>query len=120
MGRRRPLGALATRETSTWTGRYNCLRPGDRMLTGGKVRNPRAVEVLETLRRETSWDGGSKSPVSSPKPGTGGPETGDLGSGTRRGRGIALRYRHVGAGKTELLLRLLPDGTIEALTGNAD
>jgi CO/xanthine dehydrogenase Mo-binding subunit len=31
-----------------------------------------------------------------------------------------LRYRHVGAGKTELLLRLLPDGTIEAITGNAD
>jgi len=26
----------------------------------------------------------------------------------------------VGAGKTELLLRLMPDGTIEALTGNAD
>ncbi len=79
----------------------NCLRPGDRMLTGGKIRNPRAVEVLETLRRETRYDSLPKLP-----PG--------------KGRGIALRYRHVGAGKTELLLRLMPDGTIEALTGNAD
>src|SRR5439155_14082641 len=34
----------------------NCLRPGDRMISGGKIRNPRAVEVLETLRRETNWD----------------------------------------------------------------
>ena len=79
----------------------NCLRPGDRMITGGKIRNPRAVEVLETLRRETGWDALPKLP-----PG--------------KGRGLALRYRHVGSGKTELLLRLLPDGTVEALTGNAD
>jgi CO/xanthine dehydrogenase Mo-binding subunit len=79
----------------------NCLRPGDRMITGGKIRNPRAIEVLETLRRETGWDTRPKLP-----PG--------------KGRGLALRYRHVGSGKTELLLRLLPDGTVEALTGNAD
>ena len=41
----------------------NCLRPGDRMLTGGKVRNPRAVEVLETLRRETNWERSQESRV---------------------------------------------------------
>jgi CO/xanthine dehydrogenase Mo-binding subunit len=78
----------------------NCLRPGDRMINGAKVRNPRAAEVLETLRRETNW--------------------GTTPTLPNRGRGVALRYRHVGAGKTELLLRLQPDGTIEALTGNAD
>jgi xanthine dehydrogenase molybdenum-binding subunit len=33
---------------------------------------------------------------------------------------VALRHRHVGAGKTELLLRLAPDGDVEAITGNAD
>jgi CO/xanthine dehydrogenase Mo-binding subunit len=78
----------------------NCLRPGDRMLNGGKIRNPRAVEVLERLREETNWG-------QTPLP-------------PNHGRGVILRYRHVGAGKTELLLRLQPDGTVEALTGNAD
>jgi carbon-monoxide dehydrogenase large subunit len=78
----------------------NCLRPGDTLLNGEKVRNPRAVEVLETLRRETSWGQTTRVP--------------------NRGRGVALRYRHVGAGKSEVLLRLAGDGTIEAITGNAD
>jgi CO/xanthine dehydrogenase Mo-binding subunit len=78
----------------------NCLRPGDTTITGEKIRNPRAVEVLETLRRETNWGHTPRQP--------------------NRGRGVALRHRHVGAGKTELLLRLLSDGTVEAVTGNAD
>ncbi|MBM2812753.1 MAG: hypothetical protein HW416_3512 [Chloroflexi bacterium] len=78
----------------------NCIRPGDTGLSGEKVRNPRAVEVLETLASETGWGKTPKLP--------------------NRGRGLALRYRHVGAGKTELLLRLMPDGAIEAITGNAD
>jgi carbon-monoxide dehydrogenase large subunit len=78
----------------------NCLRPGDVAISGEKIRNPRAVEVLETLRDETNWGNTPRQP--------------------NRGRGIALRHRHVGAGKTELLLRLLPDGTVEAITGNAD
>jgi len=89
----------------------NCLRPGDRMINGAKVRNPRAAEVLETLRRETNWGQTPRPPLPSPPEGQ---------RAWVRGRGIALRYRHVGAGKTELLLRLQPDGTIEALTGNAD
>ena len=33
----------------------NCLREGDTTITGGHVSRPRAVEVLETLRRETNW-----------------------------------------------------------------
>jgi len=78
----------------------NCLRPGDTSITGEKIHNPRAVEVLETLRDETNWGKTPRLP--------------------NRGRGVALRHRHVGAGKTELLLRLLPDGNVEAITGNAD
>src|SRR5581483_4257614 len=78
----------------------NCLKPGDTTLTGEKVRNPRAVEVLETLRRETRWDERARTP--------------------NRGQGVALRYRHVGEGKTELLFRLAPDGAVEIITGNAD
>jgi carbon-monoxide dehydrogenase large subunit len=78
----------------------NCLRAGDTSITGEKIRNPKAVDVLETLRRETSWGQTTKLP--------------------NRGRGVALRHRHVGAGKTELLLRLAPDGDVEAITGNAD
>jgi carbon-monoxide dehydrogenase large subunit len=78
----------------------NCIRSGDTTLNGGRIRNPRGVDVLEALRRETRW--------------------GQEPKAANRGRGIALRHRHVGAGKTELLLRLLPDGNVEALTGNAD
>lgn len=78
----------------------NALRPGDTNPTGEHVRNPRAVEVLETLRRETSW--GQK-----PLP-------------PNHGRGVVLRSRHVGEGQTEVILRLLPQGMIEALYGAPD
>ncbi|MFN0073574.1 MAG: xanthine dehydrogenase family protein molybdopterin-binding subunit [Chloroflexota bacterium] len=78
----------------------NCLREGDSTVTGGHVSRPRAVEVLETLRRETNWDQRPKRP--------------------NVGRGIALRDRHVGAGKGEVVFRLMPDGTVEALVGTAD
>ena len=78
----------------------NCLRPGDTMLGGGKIRDPMAVEVLEALRKETNWDAAPKLP--------------------NRGRGLALRFRHVGEAKSELLLRLAADGTVEAITGHAD
>jgi CO/xanthine dehydrogenase Mo-binding subunit len=78
----------------------NCVRPGGGALGGEKIRNPRAAEVLERLGQETRWSERASTP--------------------NRGRGIALRHRHVGTGKTELLLRLMPDGTVEAVTGNAD
>lgn len=78
----------------------NCLRPGDTMLNGGKIRKPMAVEVLERLRTETNWEAAPKSP--------------------NRGRGLALRFRHVGEAKSELLLRLASDGTVEVITGHAD
>jgi CO/xanthine dehydrogenase Mo-binding subunit len=79
----------------------NALRDGDTNPAGQKVRNPRAVEVLEALRRESGWDAWQR-------------------KGSGHGRGIALRCRHVGQGATEIALRLLPDGTIEALYGTPD
>jgi CO/xanthine dehydrogenase Mo-binding subunit len=78
----------------------NCLRPGDTMLSGGKIRNPMAVDVLEALRKESNWGQTPKLP--------------------NRGRGLALRFRHVGEAKSELLLRLAPNGSVEAITGHAD
>ena len=87
----------------------NCLREGDTTITGGHTDRPRAVEVLEALRRETNWD----HPLTPPSPPEG-------ARGTLRGRGIALRDRHVGAGKTEILFRLQPNATVEALYGTPD
>jgi CO/xanthine dehydrogenase Mo-binding subunit len=79
----------------------NALRDGDTNPAGAAVRNPRAIEVLETLRRETNWDAWQR-------------------KGPNHGRGIALRCRHVGQGATEIALRLLPDGSIQALYGTPD
>ncbi|HLQ32984.1 MAG TPA: xanthine dehydrogenase family protein molybdopterin-binding subunit [Chloroflexota bacterium] len=79
----------------------NALHDGDTNPAGQKVRNPRAVEVLEALRRESNWDSWQR-------------------KGPNHGRGVALRCRHVGQGATEIALRLLPDGTIEALYGTPD
>lgn len=78
----------------------NALRPGDTNTSGERVRNPRAVEVLETLRRETHWGQRPLPP--------------------NHGRGVVLRSRHVGDGRTEIILRLLPQGVIEALYGAPD
>jgi carbon-monoxide dehydrogenase large subunit len=77
----------------------NVLREGDTTILGGRIRNPKAVEVLETLRREVKWD--------SPLP-------------PNHGRGLAVRHRHVGQGKAALLLRLLASGSVEMLTGTPD
>jgi CO/xanthine dehydrogenase Mo-binding subunit len=78
----------------------NALRPGDTGLTGEHFRNPRAVEVLERLREETGWGAQPLPP--------------------NHGRGVALRARHVGEGKGELLVRLLPDARIEVLSATSD
>ncbi|HLY66660.1 MAG TPA: xanthine dehydrogenase family protein molybdopterin-binding subunit, partial [Chloroflexota bacterium] len=79
----------------------NALRDGDTNPAGADVRNPRAVEVLEALRRESKWDDWQR-------------------KGPNHGRGISLRSRHVGQGATQIVLRLLPDGRIEALYGTPD
>lgn len=78
----------------------NALREGDSSPAGHPVRNPRAVEVLEALREAAAW-GRRPLPLN-------------------RGRGIALRSRHVGQGRTGVVLRLLPDGRLEFLYGTPD
>src|SRR5579871_370070 len=78
----------------------NAIRDDDTTVTGSRIHNPRAVHVLEALRAATDW---GKHPLA-----------------PNHGRGIALRHRDVGQGKTEILLRLLPGGRIEALYGTPD
>lgn len=78
----------------------NALREGDRGTGNERFREPRAVEALQALRRETRW---GERPL---PPG--------------RGRGLALSARHIGTGKTSVTLRLLPSGQIEVVTGLAD
>jgi len=78
----------------------NALRPGDRGPAGELIREPRAVEVLETLRRQTHWERKALPP--------------------NHGRGIALMSRHIGSGKTSVTFRLRQDGAIEVLTGLPD
>jgi CO/xanthine dehydrogenase Mo-binding subunit len=80
--------------------RRNAMRTGETNLTGGLIHNPRAVQVMERLRTETQWGQKPKAP--------------------NRGRGIALRNRHVGQGKAELLVRLLENAQIEVLSGAPD
>jgi CO/xanthine dehydrogenase Mo-binding subunit len=77
----------------------NALRPGDSGPARERYRNPRAVEVLETIRDKTAW--------ASPLP-------------PNHGRGVALRHREVGQGKSSAVLRLLPDGHVEVLYGTPD
>ena len=77
----------------------NALRAGDTGPMGEHNANPRAVDVLEAVKRETDWT----QPLA-----------------PNRGRGLALRHRDVGQGKTEMVLRLLPDGKIEALYATPD
>jgi carbon-monoxide dehydrogenase large subunit len=80
--------------------RLNVLRAGDTSITGGKLHGvPRATEMLDTLERESRW--GTPLPPS-------------------HGRGLAIRHHGIGQGKTEILLRLLPDGRVEALYGTPD
>lgn len=78
----------------------NALRPGDRGPAGESYRNPRAIEVLDALKRETAW--------------------GETPLPPNHGRGIALRRREVGQGKTSVRLRLEADGSIELLYGTPD
>lgn len=78
----------------------NALRPGDSGPARERYRNPQAVAVLETLRDQTAW---GKTPLP-----------------PSHGRGVALRNREVGQGKSSAVLRLLPDGHIDVLYGTPD
>jgi CO/xanthine dehydrogenase Mo-binding subunit len=79
--------------------RRNTLRDGEPSVTGEKVHRSRAREVLDALERESNW-------------------TSPLPPGT--GRGIALGVRHIGPGATSVVMRLLPGGEVEVITGVAD
>jgi CO/xanthine dehydrogenase Mo-binding subunit len=79
--------------------RRNALRDGEQSVTGERVHRARAVEVLDALARESNWG--------TPLP-------------DGRGRGVSLGVRHIGAGATAVVMRLLPDGEVEVVTGVAD
>ena len=77
----------------------NALHPGQTTPSNELIRNTRAVEVLETLKRETNWG--------KPLP-------------PNHGRGVVLRTRHVGQGKTGVKMSLQHGGKIEIITGTPD
>jgi CO/xanthine dehydrogenase Mo-binding subunit len=79
--------------------RRNALRDGEPSVTGERVHRARAVEVLDALERESSWH--------EPLP-------------AGRGRGVALGVRHIGAGATSIVMRLIDGGQVEVETGVAD
>src|SRR5207302_859873 len=79
--------------------RRNALRDNDPSVTGERVHRARAIEVLDALERESGWR-------QAPPAG--------------HGRGVALGVRHIGAGATSVLYRLLDDGNVEIITGVAD
>lgn len=76
--------------------RRNAVRGDGSDFDGIPYREPSADDVLQLLREHGRW--GTPLP-----PG--------------RGRGIALGTRHIGGGKAEIKLVLLPSGEIEAHTG---
>lgn len=77
----------------------NAIRPGQTALTGEAVHEPRAVEVLEALRRESRWG---------------------LPLPPNQGRGIGFTCRHTGGGKTSLTMTLSATGEIGVVTGVPD
>jgi CO/xanthine dehydrogenase Mo-binding subunit len=74
----------------------NAIRGNERDVDGGQYAEPRGAAVLEALRDAVSWA----------RPAAPG-----------RGRGISLVSRHVGGGKTSLVLTLTAGGTVEVRTG---
>src|SRR5439155_4453332 len=96
----------------------DALRAGDTGPMGEHNANPRAVEVLEAARAATNWDVGTRGGGNAGKPSPRPPIS--ASPPLVRGRGIALRHRAVGQGRTEMVLRLLSDGNIEALYATPD
>jgi carbon-monoxide dehydrogenase large subunit len=77
----------------------NAVREGDIDIEHHPFLEPRGVEVLEALKRESRW--GETLP-----PG--------------RGVGLSLAARHIGAAKTSVALRPRADGAIEVSTGTTE
>lgn len=74
----------------------NLVEDGDLDVTGAPVHQPQGQRVLERLQQELR-------PL-----------------GPRHGRGIGLGTRHVGDGRSEMRIALLPDGGIVVQTGLPD
>ncbi|HXP93783.1 MAG TPA: xanthine dehydrogenase family protein molybdopterin-binding subunit [Candidatus Binatia bacterium] len=75
----------------------NAIGEGEPDVDGTPYREPRAVAVLEELRRQ----------MAAPLP-------------AGHSRGIALAVRHIGGGNTNVTLRLEPSGAVRARSGVAD
>jgi CO/xanthine dehydrogenase Mo-binding subunit len=76
----------------------NVVRSGDTDVTGATVHVPQGAAVLQRLRQEIA----AHPPLAG------------------RGRGIGLGTRHVGDGRSQMRVRLLPDARIEVETGLPD
>lgn len=79
--------------------RRNAVRDNEPSVTGERVHRSRAVEVLDALQRESNW--GSPLPEG-------------------HGRGVSLGVRHIPSGATSVVVRLLPGGEVEVVTGVVD
>lgn len=79
--------------------RRNALRPGRVNAAGETFAHPAAVEVLDAARTAMAWD--------APRP-------------PGRGLGIALYQRGAGGGRGGIILRALPSGLYELVTGVVD
>ena len=78
----------------------NAVRSGEFNSAGEKVRESRVVDVLQAVKRELRWNEARPS---------------------GHGHGVAVDIRHVGGGKTSMLMRLLPTSAqVEVLTGMVD
>ena len=77
----------------------NAVVEGDTDLEGNPFAEPRAREMLETVRKELGWD----------KP---------LPAG--RGRGLSLTARHIAGGKTSFIVTAREDGSIAVDTGSSE
>ncbi|HEX6444736.1 MAG TPA: xanthine dehydrogenase family protein molybdopterin-binding subunit [Streptosporangiales bacterium] len=79
--------------------RRNAVRAGRPNATGETFPRPAAVDVLDAVRTAARWD--------QPRP-------------PGRGIGVALYQRGAGTGRGGVILRALPDGGFELVTGSVD
>jgi carbon-monoxide dehydrogenase large subunit len=77
----------------------NAIAGNETDISGSPYLEPRAVDLLQELRRATDWG--------RPLP-------------ENRGRGIALTVRHIGGGATSLRLRVTRRGDVEVETGTVE
>ncbi|MBV9581716.1 MAG: xanthine dehydrogenase family protein molybdopterin-binding subunit [Chloroflexi bacterium] len=84
----------------------NVTHDGDTDVTGARVHMPQGAAVLERLRAELAHAEST----------TGGPADASL----RYGRGIGLGTRHVGDGRSQMRVTLLPDARVQVEVGLPD